>query len=55
MKKRSALKQNIKKDTCIEFRRNIKALTLLAIYSIVGQHEQRKNFDEQRVHFYFIQ
>jgi len=29
MKKHSALKQNIKNDTCIEFRRDIKALTLL--------------------------
>jgi len=30
MKKRAALKQNVKNDTCIEFRRDIKALTLLA-------------------------
>ena len=30
MKKHTALKQNIKNDTCIEFRRDIKALTLLA-------------------------
>jgi len=29
MKKHTALKQNIKNDTCIEFRRDIKALTLL--------------------------
>ena len=85
MKKHTALKQNIKNDTCIDFRRDIKALTLLAdtsssgnllktfihrkytvdidriqictkdknrtiirnINYIVGQHEQRKNFDEQ--------
>ena len=30
MKKHTAQKQNIKNDTCIEFRRDIKALTLLA-------------------------
>jgi len=30
MKKHTALKQNIRNDTCIEFRRDIKALTLLA-------------------------
>jgi len=30
MKTRAALKQNVKNDTCIEFRRDIKALTLLA-------------------------
>ena len=30
MKKHTALKQNIKNDTCIEFRRDIKARTLLA-------------------------
>jgi len=30
MKKHTALKQNIKNDTCIEFRRGIKTLTLLA-------------------------
>jgi len=30
MKKHTALKQNIKNDKCIEFRRDIKALTLLA-------------------------
>jgi len=31
MKKHTALKQNIKNDTCIiQFRRDIKALTLLA-------------------------
>jgi len=30
MKKYTALKQHIKNDTCVEFRRDIKALTLLA-------------------------
>jgi len=30
MKKHTALKQNVKNNTCIEFRRDIKALTLLA-------------------------
>ena len=30
MKKHTALKQNIKNDTCIEFRRDIKTLPLLA-------------------------
>jgi len=30
MKEHTALKQNINNDTCIEFRRDIKALTLLA-------------------------
>ena len=30
VKKHSTLKQNIKNDTCIEFRRHIKALTLPA-------------------------
>jgi len=30
MRKHTALKQNIKNDKCIEFRRDIKALTLLA-------------------------
>jgi len=30
MKKHTALKQSVKNDTCIEFRRNIQALTLLA-------------------------
>ena len=30
MKTHTALKQNIKNDKCIEFRRDIKALTLLA-------------------------
>jgi len=29
MKKHTALKENIKNDTCIEFRRDTKALTLL--------------------------
>jgi len=31
MKKHTALKQNIKNDTSIEFRRDIKALPLLAV------------------------
>jgi len=30
MKKHTALEQNVKNDTCVEFRRDIKALTLLA-------------------------
>jgi len=30
VKKHTALKQNVKNDTCVEFRRDIKALTLLA-------------------------
>jgi len=30
MKKQTALQQNIKNNTCIELRRDIKALTLLA-------------------------
>ena len=54
MKKHTALKQNIKNDTCIEFRRDIKALTLLAdtissgsLFHVVGKREQRENFDEQ--------
>ena len=55
MKKHTALKQNIKNDTCVEFRHDIKAQTfpdwliplLVAIYFIVGQREQRKHFDEQ--------
>jgi len=36
MKKHTALKQNIKNDTRIEFRRDIKALTLLADTSSSG-------------------
>jgi len=55
MKKHTALKQNIENDdTCVEFRRDIKALTLLADSTFSGNvfrswtmREQRKNFDEQ--------
>ena len=36
MKKHTALKPNIKNDTCIEFRRDIKALTLLADTTFSG-------------------
>ena len=41
MKKHTALKQNIKNDTCIEFRRDIKALTLLAdtTCSVVSRYD----------------
>jgi len=54
MKKHTALKQNIKNDTCIEFRRDIKALTLLADTTSSGNlfhswttRTEKKNFDEQ--------
>jgi len=36
MKKHTALKQNIKNDTCVEFRPDIKALTLLADTTFSG-------------------
>jgi len=50
MKKRIALKENIKNGTCIECRHDIKALTLLADTISSGNlfhSKQIKNFDEQ--------
>jgi len=42
MKKHTALKQSVKNDTCIEFRRDIKALTLLADTSSYQLHSVKK-------------
>jgi len=54
MKKHTALKQNIKNDTCIKFRLDIKALTLLADTTSSGNlfhswttRTEKKNYDEQ--------
>ena len=42
MKKHTVLKQSVKNDTCIEFRRDIKALTLLADASSYQLHSVKK-------------
>jgi len=54
MKKHTAIKQNIKNDACIEFTRDIKALTLLTDTTSSGSlfhswttRTEKKKFDEQ--------
>ena len=51
MKKHTALKQNIKNDTCVEFRPDIKALTPLADTTFSGNlflsWKTRKKINEQ--------
>jgi len=39
--KHTALEQNLKKDTCIEFRQDIQALTLLAATTSSEQHREK--------------